>query len=314
MAKLLYTILKAARPRQWLKNIAIFTTVLFTGQLFNSSLFWNSVWGFIAFCLLSSSSYFINDILDAPKDRLHPFKKFRPIASGILSVNFALFLSFSFVISGLTISYLLGSSFFLMAILFILIQYSYSLFLKHINVIDILTITFAYFIRVYAGEAATGYHISIWLALAALSLALFLAIGKRRAELTLIQGYKGVVPKDTRLTLSHYSEKLLDTYTAMFANSTFITYSYYTFLERPTNQGFIFRNYGAFITDLPGRKWMMITIPFVLFGIMRYLQLIYEGKGESPEKILTSDFPLLSTVLLWGISVFIVVYGIGGYF
>lgn len=312
MGELLYAIIKAARPRQWLKNLALFTPILFTGQLFNRQLLIATVWGFFAFCLLSSSNYIINDILDAPRDRKHPFKKFRPVASGKLPVRMAIIASAVLLASGLLISYALGRPFFILATGFILLQYSYSVFLKHISVIDILAITAAYFLRVYAGEAATGYHISIWLALAALSLALFLAIGKRRAELTLIQSYAGVVPKDTRASLSHYSEKLLDTYTAMFANSTFITYAFYTFLERPINQGFFWRNYTQFTADFPERKWMMITVPFVLFGIMRYMQLIYEGKGESPEKILTSDPPLLTTVILWVASVFLVIYGIGG--
>lgn len=312
MDKLLYAVIKAARPRQWLKNLALFTTILFTGQIFESEYLGATIAAFIAFCMLSSSGYIINDILDAPKDRLHPFKKFRPVASGALPTKLAFFLSLLFVIIGLTISASVSQAFLLLAILFIILQYSYSLFLKHISVIDILAITAAYFIRVYAGEAATGYHISIWLALAALSLALFLAIGKRRAELTLIQGYQGVVPKDTRASLSHYSERLLDTYTAMFANSTFISYALYTFLERPSNRGFFFRSYDEFTADIPGRKWMMVTIPFVLYGIMRYMQLIYEGKGESPEKVLTSDLPLLSTVILWSIAILIVVYGIGG--
>lgn len=302
MGKLLYAIIKAARPRQWLKNFAVFTVILFSGQLFEKSLFTATAWSFIAFCFLSSSNYLFNDILDAPRDRKHPFKKFRPIASGKLPIPLALISSIGFLLTGLTISFELGRTFFFLATGFIVLQYSYSLILKHVSVIDILTITTAYFLRVYAGEAATGYHISIWLALAALSLALFLAVGKRRAELTLIQSFEGVVPKDTRASLSKYSEKLLDTYTAMFANSTFITYAYFTFLSQPI----------TFSPELPERKWMMITIPFVLFGIMRYMQLIYEGKGESPEQILTSDFPLLSTVILWGTSVFVVVYGIGG--
>lgn len=311
MGKLLYAIVKAARPRQWLKNIALFTTVIFTGQLFNTPLLIATIWGFVAFCLISSSSYIINDILDAPKDRLHPFKKFRPVASGALPLPIALVVASVLVFLGLAISYTLGTGFFMLATIFVLLQYSYSLYLKHVSIIDILSITSAYFLRVYAGEAATGYHISIWLALAALSLALFLAIGKRRAELTLIQGYKGVVPQDTRSSLSKYSEKLLDTYTAMFANSTFITYAFYTFLEKPVKLGFLFRGYSDFATALPDRKWLMITIPFVLFGIMRYMQLIYEGKGESPEKVLTSDPPLLTTVLLWGFMVIMVLYGIG---
>ena len=312
MGQLLLALIKTVRPRQWLKNFAVFTTILFTGQLFNGDLLWRSLLAFIVFCLLSSSNYIFNDILDTPKDRKHPFKRFRPIAVGRGPIHIAKLTSALLAITGIWIAQGMTPTFFFFAIAFLALQYSYSLALKHITVIDILTITVAYILRVYAGEAATGYHISIWLALAALSLALFLAIGKRRAELPLIQSYEGVLPKDTRASLSHYSEKLLDTYTAMFANSTFLTYSFFTFLARPYNEGFFLRNYTEFFSDLPGRKWMMVTIPFVLYGIMRYMQLIYEGKGESPEKILTSDLPLLATVILWVGSVLVVVYGIGG--
>ncbi|MBI4062381.1 UbiA prenyltransferase family protein [Candidatus Gottesmanbacteria bacterium] len=312
MAQILLAIFKTARPRQWLKNLAIGTPVLFNGQLFQSAPFSQSLWAFIAFCLLSSSNYLFNDVLDAPRDRKHPFKKFRPVASGRLPMPMAIIVSVLFALSGLYIANTITPTFFLFAVAFLFLEYAYSLIFKRFSVIDILTITTAYILRVYAGEAATGYHISIWLALAALSLALFLAIGKRRSELTLIQSFEGVVPKDTRASLSHYSEKLLDTYTAMFANSTFITYVFFTFLAQPTAPGFIFRNYGDFAPDIPGRKWMMLTIPFVLYGIMRYMQLIYEGKGESPEKVLTSDLPLLTTVILWVGSVLVVVYGIGG--
>lgn len=312
MGTILYAIFRAARPRQWVKNLALFTTILFTGHFFDVRALNTTVVAFIAFCLLSSSNYIFNDILDAPHDRKHPFKKFRPVASGKLPIPVAAIISVLFAVAGLLISQSISNSFFIISIAFALVQYSYTLVLKRFSVIDILTITTAYFLRVYAGEAATGYHISIWLALAALSLALFLAIGKRRAELTLLQKYDGVVPRDTRETLSHYSEKLLDTYTAMFANSTFITYAFYTFLERPANQGIFFKNYYDFTLDISGRKWLMVSIPFVLYGIMRYMQLIYEGKGESPEKVLMSDLPLLATVILWTLSIFAVVYGIGG--
>jgi len=312
MGQLLYAIFKAARPRQWLKNIALFTTILFTGQLFNAQQFAAAFLGFIAFCFLSSSNYILNDVLDAPADRRHPFKKFRPVASGMLPVKTALFVSLLLLISGLSISNIVGQTFFLFSLGFIILQYSYSMILKHISVIDIIAITAGYVLRVYAGEAASGYHISIWLALAALSLALFLAIGKRRAELTLIQGSGDASPKETRAALSHYSEKLLDAYTSMFATSTFISYTYFTFLERPITQGLIFRNYSDFVIGIPDRKWMMMTIPFVLYGIMRYMQLIYHGKGESPEQILTTDLPLLSTVVLWAGSALFVIYGIGG--
>lgn len=312
MGQLLYAILKAARPRQWLKNLALFTTIFFTGQLFSPTLLTAAITGFIAFCMLASSNYIFNDVLDAPADRKHPFKKFRPVASGKLPIKTALLASLLLLVAGLAVAKLVGQSFFLFSLTFILLQYSYSLLLKHISVIDIIAITAGYVLRVYAGEAASGYHISIWLALAALSLALFLAIGKRRAELTLIQGSGDASPKETRAALSHYSEKLLDAYTSMFATSTFISYTYFTFLERPITEGLFFRNYSDFTVGIPDRKWMMMTIPFVLYGIMRYMQLIYHGKGESPEQVLTTDLPLLTTVILWTGSALFVIYGIGG--
>jgi 4-hydroxybenzoate polyprenyltransferase len=264
----------------------------------------------VVFCFLASSNYIFNDILDRQRDQKHPFKRFRPIASGKLPVKYALLCSIALLVLGLTLSAFLGHTFFLMAAVFSLLEYSYSLVLKHISVIDVLTITMAYFIRVYAGEAATGYHISIWLGLAVLCLALFLAIGKRRSELTLIQKYQGILPNDTRSTLSHYSEKLLDTYTAMFANSTFVAYAMFTFVSQPSQRGFFFGTTNL-VLDMPDRKWMMLTIPFMLYGIMRYMQLIYEGKGESPEKVVTSDLPLLTTVVLWSITSLVILYVVG---
>jgi 4-hydroxybenzoate polyprenyltransferase len=312
MGQLLYSILKAARPRQWLKNVALFTTIFFTGQLFREQLFVSTLLGFISFCFLASSNYIFNDVLDAPADRRHPFKKFRPVASGKLPIQIALLTSLLFLLIGLVIARNVTQTFFMFAVIFVAIQYLYSIVLKHISVIDIIVITTGYVLRVYAGEAATGLHISIWLALAALSLALFLAIGKRRAELTLIQGSGSTSPLTTRASLSHYSEKLLDAYTSMFATSTFISYTYFTFLERPINQGLFFKGYSDFVTDIPDRKWMMITLPFILYGIMRYMQLIYHGKGESPEQVLTTDLPLLSTVILWVATAMFIIYGIGG--
>ncbi len=311
MGTFLIGIIKTVRPRQWLKNLAVFTTVLFNGAFFDPTAFNQSILAFFTFCLLASSNYTFNDILDKKRDLKHPFKKFRPIASGVIPVPIAWIISIVCATGGIWFASQVNYSFFMLAVFFLFVEYLYSLFLKHISVIDILIITSAYFIRVYAGEAATGYHISVWLALTALSLALFLAIGKRRAELTLLQAKKGTVPEEIRASLTHYSEKLLDTYTAMFANSTFITYVFYTFQQKPSTQGLFFRNYEELSIDIPERKWLMITIPFVLYGIMRYMQLIYEGKGESPEKILTSDLPLLTTVLLWIVAVFFVVNGIG---
>lgn len=172
-----------------------------------------------------------------------------------------------------------------------------------------MAIAFGYFIRVYAGEFATSYHLPVWLSLCVLSLSLFLAIGKRRSELTLLQGIKGEIEK-TRPSLGHYSERLLDVYTAMFANSTWITYAFYTFLEKPPVFGQRINSmFLDYFPEIAGRKWLMITIPLVLFGIMRYMQLIYEKKeGESPEKIITSDKQLLTAVFLYGMTVLIIIY------
>lgn len=307
----LFAIVKAVRPRQWLKNLALFAPIIFTGQLFNPHLFSVSVKAFLVFCAVSSANYLVNDIMDAPKDRKHPFKKLRPIASGALPISVALALSIGLFTAGLVASLRINQGFFIMTGIFAALAFAYTLVLKHFAVVDILVIALAYFLRVYAGEAATAYHLSVWLTLAVFSLSLFLAVGKRRSELTLLQNYDGANPRDTRTSLGHYSERLLDTYTAMFANSTWITYAFYSFLERPPTSKWPYR---VFIVDMfpPDRKWLMLTLPFVLFGIMRYMQLIYEGKGESPEKILTSDIPLLTTICLWGFSAILIIYIVGG--
>lgn len=306
MAKLFFYLFKTARPRQWLKNLAVFSPIIFTGQLFNPTFLSVSVWTFLILCAASSANYLFNDVLDAPKDRKHPFKKNRPVASGQLPTPVALVSAVILVLISLFGAILINPGFLVITFIFLVLEFSYSLFLKKMSVIDILAITLAYILRVYAGEIATGFHLSIWLFLTVLSLSLFLAIGKRRAELTLIGSYEGMVPKDTRASLSHYSEKLLDIYIAIAASLTFITYAFYSFLERPASLSLI-----TFIT--PERKWLMLTVPFVLFGIMRYLQLIYENKeGESPERVLTSDWPLMITVLSWGMTVIFIIYGLGG--
>ncbi|MBI4058258.1 UbiA prenyltransferase family protein [Candidatus Gottesmanbacteria bacterium] len=306
-----FSLLKAVRPRQWLKNLALFAPIIFTGQLFYKETVITTIEAFVVFCAVASSNYLFNDVMDLPKDRKHPFKKNRPVASGAVSPIMALLTSGTLLAFGMYFSYQINAPFFIMTLLFASMSYLYTLIFKHLAVVDILVIALGYFLRVYAGEAATGFHLSVWMSLAAFSLSLFLAIGKRRSELTLLQNFVGASPRETRTTLGHYSEKLLDTYTAMFANSTFISYAFYTFLERPPQSKWQFKEF-IFDTFPPDRKWLMVTIPFVLFGIMRYMQLIYEGKGESPEKILTSDIPLISTIAIWGITAILIIYIIGG--
>ena len=302
MIKLAYNIIRLLRPRQWIKNLAIFAAITFTGELFDPPVLSKVILGFFVFCGLASATYIINDIFDVKKDRLHPFKRFRPIAHGDIPV-------FLLVIS-LSAATFVTPAFFLLVLVYLGMQFLYSSFLKSVAVIDILLIAAGYILRVYAGEFASGFHISVWLLLTTISISLFLAICKRRSELTLLSGTKNFDVATTRQSLSHYSERLLDLYASIFATSTFISYALFTFLENP---GGFKLSIGVLMPDfLPAffqRKWLMVTIIPVVYGLMRYLQDIYEkNEGESPEKVLLSDRPLLVTVIIWAILVVALVY------
>jgi 4-hydroxybenzoate polyprenyltransferase len=310
MIKLAYNLFRLLRPRQWVKNLAIFAAITFTGELFDPLIVPKVILGFFVFCGLASATYIINDIFDVKKDRLHPFKKFRPIAHGDIPIPFATILAAFLIIGSLAVAINVTPAFFALAILYLLIQFLYSSFLKSLAAIDILVIAAGYILRVYAGEFASGYHISVWLLLTTISISLFLAVGKRRSELTLLSHGKEGDIAAVRNSLSHYSEKLLDVYASIFATSTFITYSLFTFLENPGGFKLMF---GSIPSDLlPSffqRKWLMITIIPVVYGLMRYLQDIYEKhEGESPEKVLFSDKPLLVTVVIWAVLVILLVY------
>lgn len=311
MFKKIFSILKLVRPRQWVKNLAIFAAVLFSGQLFNSEATKPVILGFFVFCGISSASYIINDILDIGKDKMHPFKRFRPLARGDLSINFAIILSLVLIIFSFFLASFVNPAFFIFVIVYFLIQLFYSTVLKTIAIIDILVIASGYILRVLGGEFASGFHISVWLLLTTISISLFLAIGKRRSELTLLSSNKEANIAATRRALSHYSERLLDVYASVFATGTFISYTLFTFLENPHGINFSFGN--ILVPDLlPGvfqKKWLMLTIIPVVYGLMRYLQDIYEkNEGESPEKVLFSDKPLLIDVLLWGLMVIFIIY------
>lgn len=310
--KTLWLLFRSARPGQWTKNLAVFATIIFTGQLFNSLLLILTIKAFIVFCLLASAAYLINDLIDYPQDKLHPFKRYRPIASGELDKNPAVTAAIIIGLIALEFAFLTSYALFFMAVIFLALQLSYTFLFKKIPQGDILVIATAYILRVYTGELITGYHLSIWLMLSVISLSLFLATGKRRAEITLLTGGKADRPlPPTRATLIHYKQELLNIYTGIFATSTFLTYGFFTFSEGVpiARKGPIFQFFLKYAPVWVERKWLMITIPLVLFGIMRYLQLIYEkGEGESPAKILLSDRPLLLAVFGWALLVILVIY------
>lgn len=314
MKKKLYNILRLLRPRQWIKNFAVFAAILFAGRLFESDPLQRVIVGFFVFCALSSAVYICNDLFDIEKDQLHPFKKFRPLANGDVSIPSAIILAIIFTLASLFVGFFFVTpAFFISILIYTILQFSYSLVLKNIAILDILALALGYILRVYAGEFASGFHISVWLLLTTISLSLFLAIGKRRSELTLISKYPPHLIAKTRQSLSHYSERLLDVYASIFATSTFISYALFTFLESPS--GFKI-SFGILMPDfLPEffqRKWLMITIFPVVYGLMKYLQDIYEKhEGESPEKVLLSDKSLITAVLIWILLVIAIIYGIG---
>lgn len=313
MKKVARDYFRLLRPRQWIKNLAIFASITFTGMLFEPAILKDVIYGFFIFCALSSAIYVINDIFDVKKDKLHPFKKFRPLPNGDISIRNAKILAVLLAAGSLVASFFISPFFLLIALVYLILQFSYSLFLKNIAVADILALAGGYILRVYAGETLSGYHISVWLLLTTICLSLFLAVGKRRSELTLISKYSSEQIIATRKTLSHYSERLLDVYASMFATSTFISYALFTFLEDSRNT--LITNdllLPDFLPTYLQRKWLMVTIFPVVFGLMRYLQDIYEKhEGESPEKVLLGDKQLLGTVLLWIFLVIIIIYVIG---
>lgn len=173
-----------------MKNFAIFAAITFAGELFNPAALIPVIIGFFVFCGISSATYIINDTMDVKKDRLHPFKKFRPLAHGDVNIKFAVCLAIILILFSLGLSTLVNTTFFLFIIVYLVLQICYSSFLKSITIIDILAIAAGYILRVYGGEFASGFHISVWMLLTTISISLFLAIGKRRSELTLISSIK----------------------------------------------------------------------------------------------------------------------------
>ncbi|HSW48307.1 MAG TPA: decaprenyl-phosphate phosphoribosyltransferase [Candidatus Saccharimonadales bacterium] len=310
MKKPFREIFRLLRPRQWIKNLAIFAALIFSGQLFNPILIQKVFYGFLIFCAMSSAIYVINDIFDVKKDRLHPFKRFRPLASKSVSVNTAIIIAIFLSLGSIFLSIFIAPAFFIITIVYFLLHVGYSALLKQIEIIDILTLAGGYILRVLAGEVVSGFHISAWLLMTTIALSLFLAIGKRRSELTLLSGSTAAQILTTRKTLSHYTEKLLDVYLSIFATSSFVFYSLFTFLENPRGRQFTL---DLIPDDILGtylqRKWLMITIIPVVYGIMRYLQRIYEKhEGESPERVLFSDRALLTSVVIWGTLVVLIIY------
>jgi decaprenyl-phosphate phosphoribosyltransferase len=294
---------KLVRSHQWVKNLVVFAAIVFSGKLFDADLFSRSLFAFIVFCLLSSVSYIINDIFDAPSDRKHPVKKFRPIASGEVSVISAVGIAIFFATASLGASLIFQPTFFWLSIAFLLLQILYSVVLKSYAVVDIFTISFSFMVRALAGLVVTGYHIPVWLFLTIFFVSLFIAAIKRNAELS-------ITGSDARHTLAKYNQGFLNFLIYTFSTSAIISYSMYSYIENPPSVSTpISAMVSTFFPGFEGRKLMTITIIFVVYAIARYGQLFYTRvEGERPEKLLVSDWPLMTAVGLWGIIVIALIY------
>ena len=303
-----WAIFKTARPRQWVKNISLMAALIFSGLLYTPGSLVKVIEAIVVFSILASSVYIFNDIIDVNKDREHPFKRKRPIASGELAIKWAVLAMIVGWIVGIIWAYQLNFFFFLTCVAYVIVQFAYSLWLKNVPIIDVLVVASSYIMRVYAGAFVINAHMDVWFLLAVVSAALFLAIGKRRSEMTLLKA-TGEMAK-VRVSLKHYTEQLLDVYTAMFANATWLTYALFSFNQpRIVPQGKALTLMSVLPRTLMSEKLMMITTPFVIYGVMRYLQLVYErNEGESPERIVLSDKPLITTIVIWGLLVIGLLY------
>lgn len=305
----LVLILKSIRVSQWVKNIVVFAPIVFSGFLLVPGYFWRVVGAAGVFCLISSAVYLFNDLVDIPKDRLHPFKKNRPIASGAIPLELAVFMFLGLTAISLWLGMTLSTFFLVVLIAYLVMNIGYSLWGKEIPIVDVMIIAAGFVLRVYGGSFVINVHMDVWFLLTVVSASLFLAVGKRRSEMTLLAGAK-IDPRIARSTLSHYTPTLLDAYTSMFANTTWLTYALFSFLHPPfAAEGKVLKLLSLLPRTLVVDKWLMATVPVVIFGVMRYMQLIYEKNvGESPHKVVMTDRPLIITVGLWGVMVIAILY------
>jgi len=271
--------LVAVRPRQWLKNLLLFAGILFAAQLGDASRWLQAVAAFVAYCSASSAAYLVNDLRDVVSDRQHPIKRRRPIARGELRSRTAIALASILAAGALIVSASLGLGSLVCLLGFAALQAAYTLRLKHVVLIDVLVIAALFVVRAAAGAVAVDVRISPWLLVCTGLLALFLALGKRRAELVLV----GAERTPGRPVLAGYSLALVDQLLAAVVGATIVAYAVYTVTARDSYA-------------------LVLTVPFVVFGLFRYLQLLHRhDAGEEPENVLLGDPPILLTVAAWAV-------------
>jgi 4-hydroxybenzoate polyprenyltransferase len=287
---MLVALLKTMRPRQWIKNGVIFAALVFDRQLTNLPAFLRTLAGFVIFCLLSGVVYIINDIADIESDRAHPQKRNRPLASGRLNARFAQTVAFLLLLIIFPLSYWLSPSFCLVAGGYFLLNLAYSKWIKHLPILDVFAIALGFVLRVVAGVTLIQVaRFSPWLYVVMTLGSLYIGFGKRRAELGLLAEGANA----HRRVLEGYTIPLLDQFITIVSTATIMAYSLYTFSA----------------PNLPDNHAMMLTIPFVLYGVFRYLYLLnLTPGGGAPEDLLLTDRPLQISIILWGFSVLLIFY------
>ena len=283
------------RPHQWIKNLVVLAALVFSKHLFDADAAGRAGLAFLAFCALASAVYLVNDLVDLEGDRLHPVKRARPLASGALPAAAARAAAALLLALALAAGFALGGPFLLCALAYAALGLGYSLALKHVVILDVLTVAVGFVLRAVAGAVAIAVHFSPWLLVCTILLALFLALAKRRHELVLLEGDAAA----HRSILAEYSPYLLDQMIAVVTASCLTAYAFYTLAPETVEK---YRT-----------ERLALTIPFVIYGIFRYLYLVHRHEqGGSPGDVLLADRPLLAAVVLWALAMVLIVYTASG--
>jgi 4-hydroxybenzoate polyprenyltransferase len=289
---MLWGVLVSLRPRQWVKNLFVFAGLIFSHRLFTPSA-WAALAAFAIFCALSGAIYLFNDVADREKDRLHPRKRDRPVASGLLPVPIAVAAGVVLVAVGLAAAFWLSGRLGAAALAYVVLLTTYSAWLKHVVIVDVLAVSIGFVLRAVAGALAIDVEISGWLLICTVLIALFLALGKRRHEYLTLEG----AAARHRPILAEYSAGLLDQMIAVVTASTVTAYALYTMSPETV---------AKFHTQL-----LPATLPFVLYGIFRYLYLLYRRQlGGNPSELVLNDRALLLNTIGWILAVLLIIYGI----
>lgn len=284
-SNILIASVKQLRPKQWLKNVFLFPALVFSGGFLDPAAIAHSLTGFAAFCLLSSTGYILNDYLDREADRKHPKKRHRPIASGALPIPAAAVLFVGCLVGGALLALSLSPAFLGLALTYLVTTLSYSFYFKHIVILDVLFLAAGFVWRTVAGAVAIAVHVSPWLFLCTVFVALFFGFHKRGAELRALGSDGG-----TRKNLAEYNPEMLKQLTSIVTSATIVTYMLYT-VRGPT-------------------AWMTLTVPLVLYGLFRFIYLVEQkGEGGAPDETVLSDRPLLMTGVLYVVVALMVLFG-----